>query len=607
MLEGWYQMKHINYDENSSQHSDRHKNMNNMCFTAKLSMSMLLFHGCILFGAIVENNAMKEHAYASENARQDCAWHLHALDQTLIGVLDFTTAGARLLNVQESLQHLEYAIGTLVDFGYWNRMFRFLHSKPRLFACAVGVLNENNTNLIPRVELHCPLPSDMKPSHAREVPLDFIGRCMKANDVFSHYITAYWYLSFSCDFDMQPPELKRAYPVVDNPTTESVTQSNELINTTPIETSLETDLLLDTQTVIVNDEVTSSILCIYDYGSVLRKPKLHFCKEEKYAPLMKSLQHCEQILGPIFHVEQVTNPEQCYNNREAGLLKAQSVSWVLAKINYGLVLSTCLLITGLMVLWRHYSRKRYRKKFFLPFLVTVNVMWLLWRLQETLQWESRWRDDYAYLCMVTNSVCYLSETQSLYLFAYSSLERYHAVAAPLMWLTFNKTRARQLAILMGGIIGIIGSLLNIIFVFLVNDSTIMKICTISQYLDKHLMNFLIAIKIINLVCVYCLPCVALTAANIAIIFAGKHKRRQIRSSRKQPHRVSYVYPLLTFSSLFMLCCLPRPIFDLKLTFDMVHTGEVTMNAREIVTDGIIWNLATLAFALNTVMGMRYAA
>ena len=578
-----------------------------MWFTAKLSWTMLLFHGCILFGAIVENNALKEHAHVSENARQDRAWPLHLLDQSLIGVLDFTTVGARLLNVQESLQHLEYGSGRLDDFGYWNRMFRFLPSKPPLFACAVGVLSENKTNLIPRVELYCPLPSDMKPSHARDVPLNFIGLCMKANDVFSHYITAYWYLSFSCDFDIQPPELERAYPVVDNPTAESVTQSNELINTMPIDTSLETDLLLDAQTMTVNDEVTSSILCIYDYGTLLRKPKLHFCKEEKYTPLMKSLQYCEQSFGPVFHVEQVTNPEQCYSNREAGLLKAQSVSWVLAKINYGLVLSTCLLITGLTVLWRHYSRKRYRKKFFLPFLVTVNIMWLMWRLQETLQWESRWRDDHAYLCMVTNFICYLSEAQSLYLLAYSSLERYHAVAAPLMWLTFNKTRARQLAILMGGITGIIGSLLNIIFVFLANDSTIMKTCTISQYLDKHLMNFLIAIKIINLVCVYCLPCVGLAAANIAIMFAGKHKHRQIRSSRRQPQNMSYVYPSLIFSSLFMLCCLPRPIFDLKLAFDMVHTGEVTVSAGEIVTDGIIWNLTTLAFVLNTVMGMRYAA
>ena len=206
------------------------------------------------------------------------------------------------------------------------------------------------------------------------------------------------------------------------------------------------------------------------------------------------------------------------------------------------------------------------------------------------------------------SVCYVSEAQCLYLFAYSSLERYHAVAAPLKWRTTNTTAARRLAIVVGFVVGMISSTLNIIMISIMDDKDIMKTCTITELPSQQTLplHFLIGIKFINLLCVYCLPCSVLILANIFIIVAGKH-RSTIRSSktRRTNKKLSYVFSFLVFSSLFMMCCLPRPIFDLNLAFDVLETIVISMSPREMIADAVIWNLTTLAFALNTVVGMRY--
>ena len=357
-----------------------------------------------------------------------------------------------------------------------------------------------------------------------------------------------------------------------NSTTEAVTSevsTSELTTSTAsTELTASTSVKKEPVSAATGDEIgresrseTTVVLCIYDLGSFWHIPVLHFCIKHvqfynKYIQQMeeemKLFSACGYEDGPTIKIIQVSVPERCHRSRYAEALRAHYVTWVLAKMNYCLLTAIFLLIICLYVRWtcQHGAHQRYRKKFFLPLLVTVNIVWLIWRLQETLQWEINWRENYPYLCMFTNSVCYVSEAQCLYLFAYSSLERCHAVAAPLKWRATNTTVARRLAIVVGFVVGMISSTLNIILISTMDDKDIMKTCTITELPSQQTLplHFLIGIKIINLLCVYCLPCSVLILANIAIIVAGKYRNR-IKSSRtRRNKKLSYIFGFLVFSS-----------------------------------------------------------
>ena len=140
------------------------------------------------------------------------------------------------------------------------------------------------------------------------------------------------------------------------------------------------------------------------------------------------------------------------------------------------------------------------------------------------------------------------------------------------------------------------------------DEDAMKTCRISDIPEKSTLIFLISIKIISLICVYCVPCLLLAAANVAIFFVIRFDRKnwRIRSTRKAKSRakLQYTFSFLVFSALFMTCCLPAPIFDLKLAVNMLQ-GEAQLSAPEVIANACIWNLTTLAFTVNALIGMKY--
>ena len=189
------------------------------------------------------------------------------------------------------------------------------------------------------------------------------------------------------------------------------------------------------------------------------------------------------------------------------------------------------------------------------------------------------------------------------------------MARPLKWRAANIRSVHHTAIITAGVIGSGGSLLNIILLTVQADGNIMQTCNFPRVIPLNSLHFLIAIKVLNLVCVYCCPCFILIAANIAILVASRKKKNCIQSNRKtrKENKMSYILSFLVFSSLFMLCCLPEPIFDLKLAIDgvsKVQANTVTerlLSMGEIVTDAVIWNLSTVAFALNTIVGMQYTS
>ena len=57
----------------------------------------------------------------------------------------------------------------------------------------------------------------------------------------------------------------------------------------------------------------------------------------------------------------------------------------------------------------------------------------------------------------------------------------------------------------------------------------------------------------------------------------------------------------------MVCCVSKPIFEVYLA-TKAHMGVTAKEEREtvgVLLDAITWNLTTMAYTINTVVGLRY--
>ena len=503
-------------------------------------------------------------------------------------------------------------------FGYWNRMF---HQKTRNSAMTVcvylnisgrlwyhGILGMNFTVFV------CSLPSNVQTF--QDIHLHHLETCMKESGLdVSLRDVMFWYQSLFCE-DI-PPESKRVFPE----------NFPETVPNTPYRalhahaTVLNSPFNMSDTAIASGLDDEASVLCMFDHSGILQPPRIHYCihyiQRGEAVSMKQALEHCSWTDSPFTRLQQVAETELCQKSSEGQLLKARYIVWVLAKLNYLLIAVVSLLLISFVLRWNCKWRNRqshHPQKFFHPVLATTSIVWLTWRLQETMHSENNWRESYPYLCLFTNSVCYVSEALCLYMFAASSLERYQAVARPLKWRAVNIRSLHNSVIIVAGVIGSGGSLLNIILLTAQGDVKIMQTCSFPSVTLLRPLHFLIAIKILNLAFVYCCPCVVLVAANVAILLASRKRKHHVRSTRRiHKKKMSYILRFLVFSSLFMLCCLPEPIFDLKLAIDGVSKVQPTtasvgsFNVWEIIADAVIWNLSTVAFALNTIVGMQYTS
>ena len=348
-------------------------------------------------------------------------------------------------------------------------------------------------------------------------------------------------------------------------------------------------------------------ICVFDYGSFTTFPKLHICDkvvargEDKKA----LIDSCHEGATNVKTVEVLENG-MCENHRKAETLQGRKIAWVFAKTNYLIIGCNYVLIIWLLVTTLAPNKSYHSLTF-----GVVDAIWLLWRLQETLNFETDWTRNVPYVCVGLNTVYYLTSVMCLYLFAYTSMDRYHALAAPLKWYTVGKGRLFRNCVIAAVMVGIAGSLLNILALFLLDDQSVLKYCSVHGDVEGSL-TFLVSSKIINLLFLYCCPCCVLIFANVAIAFAArchrsqpmilrKHSQRAEQGNTAGNNKLQWVIRFLIFSSLFMLCCLPAPILDLIKAF---HSSFISKKA-EFIADGIVWNLTTLAFAINVSVGMKF--
>ena len=239
---------------------------------------------------------------------------------------------------------------------------------------------------------------------------------------------------------------------------------------------------------------------------------------------------------------------------------------------------------------------------------------MVWRFQETLQWDTKWQHGVPYMCVATNTTRYLVEGVALFLFACTSLERYRAITGSLLSsLTRKKVQFLVvLAVVLGMITGGICSIMNIVALSIMTSppALLLKTCSIPNNVPGNLILLIIA-KVLSLVTMYLLPCGIMSGANIAMFLSVRKKKKNncIRRLTKKHHskKTRMVTSFLVFSSVFMVCSVSKPIFEVYLAIK-AHVGVTAKEEREtvgVLLDAITWNLTTIAYTINTIMGLRY--
>jgi hypothetical protein len=289
-------------------------------------------------------------------------------------------------------------------------------------------------------------------------------------------------------------------------------------------------------------------------------------------------------------------------------------AWLLAKFNYGLIL----LATMFVIVPSAHTRvqKKGTVQCSLVFAAT-SVVWMAWRLQENFNWDNKWQASVPYICVATNTLRYLMEGIALFLFSSTSMERYLALAGSFVLRVRRKRQVRspRVAVLVGATTGGLCSLLNsLVLCFMTSPSALLlKTCSVPRELAVNLVPLIVA-KVLSLLVMYLVPCCVMCAANIAVSRSIRRKSNQNlgRCSKKRPtKKTEMISGFLVFSSIFMVCCVSKPIFEVYVAIQ-IHVSEAassssvdTADAIGLILDVITWNLTTVAYVINTVMGLRY--
>ena len=171
------------------------------------------------------------------------------------------------------------------------------------------------------------------------------------------------------------------------------------------------------------------------------------------------------------------------------------------------------------------------------------LIWLLWRLQETIQADSQWTEYVPYLCNVTNTVHYVLEAVMLYTTCYISLNRYRAVSNPIMYRVSHTTGYTQIhAAVCGCIIGILCSVINITATQLLSaDEYTGAYCRLTTPTNEEqvYLEGIIVVKSISLTIMYIVPCsyMIITNASMAVML-HKQKRRAAKMLQESTQQIA---------------------------------------------------------------------
>ena len=292
------------------------------------------------------------------------------------------------------------------------------------------------------------------------------------------------------------------------------------------------------------------------------------------------------------------------------LLVYYKASWILVKVHY-VQLFTNLLVIVVPPFKERILGNRSGTRYF----CVIFIMWMIWRLQETLEVEGRWRKYVPYSCNITHSARYVIEAIILYVSSDLSMMRYKALAKPLYYHMIRHKRHHNK--LRGGVVGVligtVCSVSNIIALHIMIDPSVGESCLLTgDGGQKKFLWVLIGVKASCLLFMYAIPCAIMISANLAIMCElRKIRRNNISLQRSQSRRnlkkkTNNVVAFILFSSLFMMCCMPQPVYDLYITVTALIKRN-TSNDMGVFVHAILGNLTILSFILNTLVGTRYSS
>ena len=247
----------------------------------------------------------------------------------------------------------------------------------------------------------------------------------------------------------------------------------------------------------MNDSVEQTT-CQVDYGSISRMPSISMCfihheNSTKDSRLHDgAIVHCD---AKSHDVIPVSSNLVCSLIQHATIIAHFKAAWLLAKINYGLVITStfCVLLPTLR---STLIRQRMRNSHSVILFGVLNALWMVWRFQETLQWDTKWQHGVPYMCVATNTTRYLVEGAALFLFACTSLERYRAITGSLLS-SLSRKKVQFLVVLvvvLGMITGGICSIMNIVALSIMTSppALLLKTCSIPNNVPGNLILLIIA-------------------------------------------------------------------------------------------------------------------
>ena len=122
--------------------------------------------------------------------------------------------------------------------------------------------------------------------------------------------------------------------------------------------------------------------CTMDSGSVVKRPYLLLCYE-----------HQNTVCEPA------TSLLAACSDETKQLVHSARIAWVCAKLNYVLIVVSSSLVMFQDRLLGSPSNGNLQLYFRLPYIV-----WLIWRLQETLHHEIQWHSHVPHICTVTHAI-----------------------------------------------------------------------------------------------------------------------------------------------------------------------------------------------------------
>ena len=348
------------------------------------------------------------------------------------------------------------------------------------------------------------------------------------------------------------------------------------------------------------------IVCLYSRGTVVGMPVAVVCgvEERVWRESHDVESECGVSAQVVWEKRIIDAHGACAGEPE---VVERKILWISAKMNYFLTATDILLI--IVLLLRHiYKGKRKQKLFMLAF-ISMNLVWMVWRVQETLNWDNRWRSDSPYMCIFTNYIRYTVEGGALYTFAITSIHRLQAVSRPLQWHTQPVPRlVNAAAVIVGLLVGVLVSTLNLVALLSTGESQVTKTCTITHDTANIPMYFILVVKVLNLSAMFVLPFLVIMVANtVMFVLLQMARRRAPRKKKISKSKVSSSWAFLCLSSLIGAFFLAKPASELKMAERMYRAGEVpTWSRADVIAEGVLWNLTTLAMIVITLAGIKFS-